>query len=105
LQKYCSIAGPSELPTIFRTTVIPSDTPLDCLGVDSITILNPPTCNKDNPVAIMARLASIKNSVEWNIKRLKNPTVLIIVPAAVGFRLPSLDIINQTMVRISEIPP
>ena len=79
------IAGPSALPTIFRTTVIPSDTPLDCLGVDSITILNPPTCNKDNPVAIYGKVTSYQNSVEWNIKRLKNPTVLIIAPDSCWF--------------------
>ena len=49
-----AIAGPMAPPIRFRRTVVPNDIPLRCRGVDSRTMLNPPTCINDNPVAIIA---------------------------------------------------
>lgn len=83
-----------EPPTRLNRTVIPRDIPLNCLGVVSKTILKPPTWVRDNPAAIIARLADTMNSVEWKINRLKRPIILIALPRMVGRIFPSLEIIN-----------
>ena len=57
-------------------------------------ILILPICVNDNPIASMARLIVIKNSVECNTKSKINPTREIIIPDNVGFRLPNLDTIK-----------
>jgi hypothetical protein len=62
--------------------------------VDTKTILILPICVNDNPVASMARLIVIKISAECNTKSKLNPTIQIIIPDNVGFRLLNLDIIN-----------
>ena len=51
-------------------------------------------CVNDNPIASMARLIVIKNSVECNTKSKINPTREIIIPDNVGFRLLNLDTIK-----------
>jgi len=71
---------------------MPRDIPLNCLGVDSRTILNPPTCVNDNPVAIIASVPANIVSVECKRNILKNPIELIIVPISVGFIFPNLEI-------------
>ena len=57
-------------------------------------ILILPICVNDNPIASMARLIVIKNSIECNTKSKINPTREIIIPDNVGFRLPNLDTIK-----------
>ena len=57
-------------------------------------ILILPICVNDSPIASMARLIVIKNSVECNTKSKINPTRETIIPDNVGFRLPNLDTIK-----------
>ena len=71
--------------------VIPSDIPFDCFGVDTKMILMLPICVNDSPVAITAGQIVIKNSVECDTKRKKNPAIDIIIPDMVGLWLPNFD--------------
>ena len=86
-----AIAGPTAPPIRLRSTVIPRDIPLNCLGVDSKIVLNPPTWVNDNPVAIIASVPATIDSVEWKRSILKNPIVLIMLPMSVGLMFPNLD--------------
>lgn len=63
-------------------------------GVDSATAFITPTMLSDKPVARMAKFTEIEDSVEWKTKKLKNPSVLIIVPNIIGFSDPNFDIIK-----------
>ena len=56
-------AGPIEAPTILIRLLIPSDIPLDCLGVESIITFIAPTLVNDNPADKMARFTDIPISV------------------------------------------
>ena len=89
-----AITGPIEPPTNTSTDYITSDTPLNWRGVYSIVILNAPTCIAEIPMATIARFIATKNSVEWNIKSMKEPIVITRVPAIVGLRLPILETMN-----------
>jgi hypothetical protein len=52
----------------------------------------------------MARLIVIKNSVECATKSKTNPTIEIIIPDNVGFRLPNLETIKpEAMATINDI--
>jgi hypothetical protein len=87
-------AGPTAPPIRLRRTVVPRDVPLNSLGVDSKTMLKPPTCINDSPTAIIDRVTANKKPVECNMRILKKPTVPIILPIIVGFVFPSLEIIK-----------
>ena len=87
-------AGPIALPMTLIRRVVPSDVPLCCFGVDSATAFITPTMLRDKPVARMAKFTEIEDSVEWKTKKLKNPSVLIIVPNAIGLSDPNFDIMN-----------
>jgi hypothetical protein len=49
---------------------------------------------KDKPVAKMARFTEIEDSVKWNTKKLKRPSVVIIVPNIIGLSDPNFDIMK-----------
>ena len=89
-----AIVGPMDEPIILIRVDIPSETPLDCLGVDNITIFIAPTFVKERPVDNIAKLIATKDSVEWNKKREQKPAVLIILPAMIGLIDPNLEIIK-----------
>ena len=52
--------------------LVPSDIPMNCLGVESMVTFIAPTFVKDKPVERIARFVDIDKGVEWNIKRPKN---------------------------------
>lgn len=62
-----AIAGPIAPPIRLRRTVVPKDTPANCLGVDCKTISKPPTCTNDRPVAIIAKVTDVKVSNEIKV--------------------------------------
>ena len=56
-------AGPTEAPMILIRLLIPSETPLDCLGVESIITFIAPTLVNDNPADRIARFTDTPISV------------------------------------------
>ncbi len=56
--------GPTALPIILMSMVMPRDMPLFCLGVDSMTTFMAPTFVSDIPMARTARLVDIESPVE-----------------------------------------
>ena len=94
------MAGPIDIPTRNKRTVIPIDIPLTLGDTETNVILKPPTSANDNPPAIIDKFIIISNSVEWYIKRLEKPITLMILPIIVGFILPNLDIKNPDKIEI-----
>ena len=87
-------AGPTELPIILISIVVPSDIPVYCFGVASIITFIAPTLVNDNPTDRIARLAEINNSLECSVNKQKKLIAVITEPAIIGFRDPNLDIIK-----------
>ena len=88
------MAGPTDAPIIRMSVLIPSDTPVSCLGVVNIMTFIAPTFVSESPVDKIARFVETRNSVEWYKKRLTNPIVLIILPNMIGFVEPSFETIK-----------
>jgi hypothetical protein len=74
--------------------LVPSDNPMNWLGVDSMVTFIAPTFVNDKPVQRIARFAHSDKVVEWNIRRPKNPAEVMDAPAMTGFIDPSFDIIK-----------
>jgi hypothetical protein len=78
-----------------KRTVITSDIPLNCIGVDSKTIL------KHLPESMITHsnyskvCCYHKEPDEWNRNRQKKPKAQIMPPMRAGFILPNLDMIKQ----------
>src|SRR5919201_1602049 len=87
-----AIAGPIELPIILISIFIPNDTPIDCIGVARVTTFIAPTFIKDIPADTIARYAETAISEECDNDKTKNPAIIIIDPAIIGFMEPNLDI-------------
>lgn len=80
------------LPTILMSIVVPKDIPLYCFGVDNTTTFITPTIVSEKPVAKIARLVEIENSVEWKTSKPKKPTVVMIDPNMIGLSDPNFVI-------------
>ncbi len=89
-----AITGPIELPISTITTDIPIDIPLNCRGVYCNTTLNAPTFISDNPADIITKFIATIGTVEWKTERTKKPTVVVMLPAIIGLKLPILDTIK-----------
>jgi hypothetical protein len=63
-------AGPTAAPTILMSMLVPSDNPMNCLGVDSMVTFIAPTFVNDKPVQRIARFADNDKVVEWNFLNL-----------------------------------
>jgi hypothetical protein len=49
---------------------------------------------RDKPVARMAKFTDIEDSVKWKTKKLKRPSIVIIVPNIIGLSDPNFDIMK-----------
>ena len=79
---------------ILISVLIPNDTPVNCLGVESIITFIAPTLVKDNPVDSIARFVETSNSVEWNRSKPMKAAAVINAPSIIGFNEPNFDTIN-----------
>jgi hypothetical protein len=53
-------AGPTDIPTRFRSKVIPNAIPVICIGTETNITLNAPVIERDNPAAsIMSPIDTI----------------------------------------------
>ena len=75
--------GPTDIPTRFSSRVIPRAMPVICIGTETSITLNPPVIESESPAASIVSPTETMVSVEWNMSRMKNPTVLIAVPLGV----------------------
>ena len=87
-------AGPTAAPIILISILVPSDIPMNWLGVDSMVTFIAPTFVNDKPVERIARSVDINKGAEWKTKRPKNPAEVMDVPAMTGFIDPSFEIIK-----------
>ena len=82
------------LPIILIRRVIPSEMPLNSLGVDKMITFIAPTLVKDNPVDNIARFVETSNSVEWNRSKPMKAAAVMIAPNMIGFSEPNFETIN-----------
>src|SRR4030095_2365156 len=87
-------AGPTELPIILISIVVPSEIPVNCFGVVRIITFIAPTLVKDNPIERIARFNEINKSLEWNINKPKKLRAVTTEPAIIGFSDPNFDIMK-----------
>src|SRR5919106_5202040 len=92
-----AITGPRAAPIRLKSAVIPIDILMRCLGERVRTILRPPTCANESPVATMLKDVASKKSVECNASNREKPIVEITVPAIVGLTFPNLDKMKPEM--------
>ena len=71
---------------------IPSDTPIDFMGVVKVTTFIDPTFIKDIPAETIARFTETQISDECDTDRIQKPATMMTDPAIIGFMDPNLDI-------------
>ena len=83
-------AGPIDVPTRFRSIVIPRAMPVTCIGTETSITLNTPAIESASPDEIITSPIVTISSVKWSTIRLENTIVLIAVPDNKSRVLPTL---------------